>query len=469
MNAQINKLFLLLFMAVMMFTSCQKENIEEINPNEDNLVTATSEVAFLVANVTTWDGSYDNILDRNHCTSVVLPVTVVVRDIQVVVDSEEDLEVIEGLFDEFEDDIDELDFIFPITLVLANHTEVVLENADQLENIIAECAEDDDDIECVDFEYPITIAVYNDNNEQTGSETFENDEQLYRFFKELKENEFVSFNFPMTLIDSTGEKVVIENNEQLAQAIRTAKNECDEDDDDDYNDDDFSLERLNGYLVECPWVVKDVEINDVDLTEDYFEYKLDFKEDGSVIATRVVPSSAVVDGAWTTSLTDHGALLSLDFGANDILTNQWLVYDIGEGRIKFYDENSRVRLTQRCVDGDVVEIKGYMIEGSWIVADFAHTSLDTITEESYTAYTFTFNEDGTMIATNSNTEVKTGNWAVYRNDLGKLRFKILEFAQPDLLEILDGDFFIVATRADRLELVAEYETSSKRVVFEKQL
>lgn len=472
MNTQINKLFILLFTAVMVFTSCQKENIEEIDTTKGDLITATSEVAFLVVNMTARDGSFDNIMDLSHCTSIVLPVTVVVHGIEIIIESEEGLLLIERLFDEFEDDIDKLDFIFPIALVLADHTEVVIENADQLANIIAECPAVDDDIECIDFEYPITIAVYNDNNEQTGSETFENDEQLFHFFNNLNENQFVSFNFPMTLVDSTGERVVIENNEQLAAAIRIAKNECDEDDDNDYNDDDFTLEGLNAYLVACPWVVKDIKINADDLTQDYFEYKLDFKENGGVIATRVVPTNALVDGTWTTSWTDRGILLSLDFGANDILSNQWLVYDIGEGRIKFYDENSRVRLTQRCVDpndGDVIAIKGFMLEGAWIVANYNDSGVDET--NNYEIYTFSFFEGGLVKAYNPNqVVVAQGSWDVIRDASGALKFVLNLGAEIPFDEFLD-EWDIVSTTLDRLELkdISGGDGTTDVLVFERLL
>ncbi|NER16458.1 hypothetical protein [Spongiivirga citrea] len=589
MKSQIKQLALLFLSMLFMFTSCQNESVEETDPTNGELVTQNSEVANLVLNMATRDGSGDNILDRNHCTGIKLPVTVVIKGIEITIDSEEDLETIERIFDEFEDDLDELDFLFPITVILADYSELVIENEDQLERLLDECEEDDDDIECIDFEYPITISVFDDNNEQIGTETFQNDNQLYRFFKNLKENEFVSFNFPMVLVDSEGEEVTITNNEELVEAIRVARNECDEDDDDDYNDDDFSIERFDNYLVECFWVVFDVTINGEDRTADYVEYKLDFSEDGSVVATRVITNEASVEGTWTSELTDRGVLLSIDMGDNEILTNQWLVYEIEEGKIKLYDEDSRIRMTRRCVDdgegefseeeldaiikecnwevaafnlngndvtaqymgysftfgedqavtattpgstdavtgswstqggtnrdvfflwdmaeplqelmndwklyeldeervkfiagdsyvilerncegdnndGDLDAIRGFMVQGEWMVADYDDSSLPGTDESNYTIYTFKFTEDGKMIATNPNMVETEGAYRVYRDEAGKLKFEVLDFAQPDLLELLDGDFYIVKAEENRLEIEVEYSESTKKVVYEK--
>ncbi len=698
MKSQIRQLALLFLSMLFMFTSCQNESVEETDPETaGEVITQNSEVAKLVLNTTAKDGSFDNILDRNHCTEIKLPVTVVIRDIEITIDSEEDLETIERIFDEFEDDLDELDFLFPITVILADHTEVVIENQERLEALIEECEEDDDDIECIDFEYPITISVFDDNNEQIGTETFENDKQLYRFFKNLKENEFVSFNFPMVLVDSEGERVTINDNDELAEAIRVAKNECDEDDDDDYNDDDFSVERLKNYLVECPFGVQHFVRDNNDLTDDYYRYVVDFKEDGTLIASRM-PDGVPVDGEWEVEEGENGRpVLLISIGQLTDFNNEWLVYEIDDDKIKLFTEGSRIILHQRCdddnepncnidrvaekletckwrisefdgstdlrelivdfsnrnihafnangeaidegnwnvgeraidfndlsmnlqilngswmpvecegeklvfknaneqelilekdcneggegfseeeldaiikecnwevaafnfngddvtaqymgynftfnmdqtvtattpgsteaingswstqsgnpgevfflwdmaeplqelmndwklyelseervkfiagdsyvvlerscegdnTDGDVEAILSYMQQGEWKVADYDDSSVPGTDETNYDIYIFTFTTDGKMIATNPNMVETEGSYDVFRNDSGKLQFTILDFVQPDLLEMLDGEFDVVKAEENRIELFVEYSQSTKKIVFEK--
>ena len=72
--------------------------------------------------------------------------------------SDEDIEVLPKNSDEeFDENEDILDFIFPITIIFNDYTEVVIENEEQLENFITDCDDevDDDVIECIDFVYQI--------------------------------------------------------------------------------------------------------------------------------------------------------------------------------------------------------------------------------------------------------------------------------------------------------------------------
>ncbi|MFP2994680.1 hypothetical protein ABN763_02170 [Spongiivirga sp. MCCC 1A20706] len=456
MKSRIKQLSLLLLGIFILFTSCQNESVEETDPQTaGDLVTQNSEVANLVLNMAARDGSFDNILDRNHCTQIKLPVTVVVRDIEITLDSEEDLETIERLFDEFEDDLDELDFLFPITIILADHTEVVIENEDQLEALIEECEEDDDDIECIDFEYPITISVFNENEEQIGTETFENDEQLFRFFKNLAENEFVSFNFPMVLVDSEGERVTINDNDELKEAIRVARNECDEDDDDDYNDDDFSIERLENYLVECPFTVQHFVRDDNDLTDDYFRYIVDFKEDGTLVASRM-QDGVPVNGEWEVTEGENGRpVLLINLGQLTDFNNEWLVYEIDDDKIKLFDEGSRIILHQKCEDDEEEgyteeELDAIIKECSWEVAAFNLNGNDITAQ--YMGYNITFKEDQTVSAVSPNsTDAVSGSWSTQGGNEGEVFF-LWDMAEP--LQDLMNDWKLYELDEERVKFIA---------------
>ena len=434
------------FFALLVFTSCQDEITELPTDQETDTITANSEVAELVSLTTLRDGSRDNIIDRASCSSVVLPVTVVVHDIEIKIDSEADLQLIENLYDEFEDDIDELDILFPITVILSNYTEVVIESSDHLDTIIAECAEDDDDIECLDFEYPISISVFDANNEIAETKTFDNDERLYYFFKELKENEFVSFNFPMGLIDAEGTRINIENNDQLADALRIAKNECDEDDDNDYNDDDFDIERLNNYLVTCPWIIDHVRRNAVNQTEQYLNVYLVFRENGTVEAKF---QSGDIEGTWETVMTDRGPVIALTFEDAPAFTNEWVVYEIGEGKIKFYDSDSdKIILEKRCEDPEPEfteeQLDAVISECEWVVAAFNYNNEDVTAQ--YQSYSITFNGDGSVLASEDDFEV-TGTWSTQTGV-----YFLWDMNEP--LQELNNDWKLVEMSEERVKFVA---------------
>lgn len=438
------------FLSLFVFTSCQDEITELPDDQENETITASSEVAELVTLTTLRDGSKDNIIDRANCSTVVLPVTVSIHGIEITIDSEEDLQLIENLYDEFEDDIDELDILFPITVILSDHSEVVIQSSDHLETIIAECTEDDDDIECVDFEYPISISVFDANNEIAETKTFDNDERLYHFFQELNENEFVSFNFPMKLIDSEGTRIIIENNDQLAEALRVAKNECDEDDDNDYNDDDFDLERLNNYLVVCPWKVDHVRRNATNQTEQYPNVYLVFRENGTVEAK--FPSGDV-EGTWETVMTDHGPVIALTFTELADFTNEWVVYEIGEGIIKFYENgDNKIILKKRCEDPDPVYTEeafdAVITECGWEVADFKFNG-ENVTAQ-YEGYYMTFNPDGGVVAATTGLTEITGEWLTQSADPGV--FFIWNMNEP--LQELSNDWKLTEMSDDRVKFVA---------------
>ncbi len=64
--------------------------------------------------------------------------------------------------------------------------------------------------------------------------TVENDEQLHHFFKEFDKDEIASIKYPITVVLSSGEEYVVNNNDELENLIDAAKDDCDEDDDNDY-------------------------------------------------------------------------------------------------------------------------------------------------------------------------------------------------------------------------------------------
>ena len=139
-------------------TSCRSEENELVESPENETLEANSNVANLLQRTAQNDGSDDNIIDNASCLDIELPVTVIVDGLEITVNTEADLDLIEDIFDEFDDDEDILEILFPITIVLADFTEVTINSFDELEELAEDCAgenEDDDDIECADIQYPI--------------------------------------------------------------------------------------------------------------------------------------------------------------------------------------------------------------------------------------------------------------------------------------------------------------------------
>lgn len=375
MKTKMRLLLLIPFFALLMFTSCQDEVIDITEPDETETLVAESTLTSLISATSIMDGSADNIIDNASCLSVELPVTVIVRGLEITIDSREDFKVIEAIFKEFDDDDDSLDIVFPITIILANHDEVVIQNREALQELINECRgenEDDDDIECIDFQYPISFSVYNRDFQIINVVTIENDRQLYRFIKRVTgaEKLLASLNFPVTMELADGTEIVVNNNVELQRTIEDAKDTCDEDDDNDYGDDDFTKERLDEYLKKCPWVIYEFQRNNQDNTAQYKEYALNFKEDDVVVMR--ARGGDILTGTWSTRVTDRGALLKLEFENLIDFTLEWIVYDIEDGKIKLFEAGgNRIIMKRNCdivIDITKERIENFLQECLWRVA-----------------------------------------------------------------------------------------------------
>lgn len=461
MKTKMRLLLLMPFFALLMFTSCQDEVLDITPPDETETLTAESTLTSLISSTSIMDGSADNIIDNASCLSVELPVTVIVKGLEIIIDSREDFKVIEAIFKEFEDDDDRLDFVFPITIVLANHDEVVIQNREALEELIEECRgenEEDDDIECIDFQYPISFSIYNPNFQVIDVITIENDRELYKFIKRVRNAEvFASLNFPVTMELADGTEIVVNNNAELQRAIEETKDTCDEDDDNDYGDDDFTKERLDKYLVTCPWVVYEFHRNDNSLTDQYGEYAMNFKEDGVVVMR--ARNGDMLTGTWSTRVSDRGALLKLEFETLADFTLEWIVYDIEDGKIKLYEVGgNKIIMKRNCdivIDITKERIENYLQECLWRIARLSINGTDN--EKDYIGTPLKFFPDN-VVKLRVNGESVEGTYEIGVRNAGfilqitldgrpdlKLEW-LITFLEEDLIKLVNANSAMVLER-----------------------
>lgn len=337
---------LLLFSASVLLSSCQEEIVEINEPPAEQAFTATAPLADLINRIALKDGSEDNIISQSSCISFALPVTVLINGQKVIVESEEDFEKIERILDEFEDDEDNVQVIFPVTVVLPDYNQVIIHNEDDLEDYIEDCVEGglDDDIECVDFKYPLQFSLYDAQNQVTDKITVSNDQQLFQFLENIEDDVYVSLDFPVTLILSDGSEIKAYNNNELESIIEDSKDDCDEDDDNDFDDDDIDDSELRTILTNSSWRITyffDVS----DQTEFFNGWNFSFNEDGTVFAADDADS---FEGDWE-SYGDSGVLeLDIDFDSVDPvkeLDEEWEVLEYSESRIQLEDTSGGSAVT----------------------------------------------------------------------------------------------------------------------------
>jgi len=206
-----------------------------------------------------------------------------------------------------------VDFVFPINVILPDHTEVILKNENELNNLISAC-DSDDDIECIDFKYPVQFNTYDANNQIAGTITINDDEALYNFLDQLEKDELVGLKFPVTLIKSNGIELVVNNFDDLENVIEDASDDCDEDDDNDYNDDDVDDSDFVSILLNGTWQVDSFIDDDTDRTTEFNGYAFMFTSDNKVTAVKTTTS---ILGIWQTDGDSGKIELLISMSGND--------------------------------------------------------------------------------------------------------------------------------------------------------
>jgi hypothetical protein len=356
MDVKALRILNLVVIVLVILNACQQEVEEIINPPEDQVITPNSVVANLVERTTLKDGSVDNVLDHASCISLVLPVQVMIDGNEFLVSNGDDIKMIEELLREMEEE-NEIDLIFPVTVVLADYQEIILHNEDELENLREQCHEsgEDDDIECVDFRYPITISIYDKENQLAEVYTVNNDKELHVLFEYLDGDKICSIEFPITLILAGGEELEVLNNDDLEVILKNAENQCDEGDDhyedpsgsDDHDGEDQPDPSV--ILVEGLWKIGEYHKGDSDETEKYQGFHLDFRPEGSVVASDGIEE---VNGTWSIIMESGSGYLVLDFDNGaflDELNEDWEIVEINVRKLDLRNESGGDGSTERLI------------------------------------------------------------------------------------------------------------------------
>ncbi len=323
----INKasLWLAFSLVVALFTGCQEEESIIKLPPDDTAITIASPVAQLLLQVASLDGSSDNILDQSSCLTVVLPVTVIVDDETILITSPADFDLVEDALDN--DDDGEVDFVYPIEVILQDYTRITISNKSQLNNLTENC-EDEFDFECIDLSYPLTIKLYDTNNQVSDVITIGNDESLYNFISQQSESTYISIQFPVTLLTSDGSNLVVGNYDELETAILLSEDDCD----DDGADFEFIQTLTSGN-----WLVDSFIDTGDDLTSDWVNYVFEFNADGSLTASN---GTTEFSGTWQTETDDAELELTIQLTAGnpfDSINEDWTVKQYDSSLIKLED------------------------------------------------------------------------------------------------------------------------------------
>lgn len=388
--------------------SCQKEDSVLIDENEDEAITANSVLTGLLIRGSEHAGDYDDIIDGNSCASVVLPATVIVNGQELIITSEDDFGLIDTIFNQFPNDDDTLEIVFPINIILENFTQVTINSQAELDTIIATCeGELDDAIGCVDFVYPITFYIYDSVQQQTGIISVNSDFEMYQFLSNLDIDKLISIDYPISLIVN-GEDMEANNNQELLNIISNV--DCD--------NDPIANARLIEDLTTGVWYIT-YYFDEYDETDLFTGYEFTFNIDSTAQATN---GTNVVPGVWGTN--SSLSYVDLDFGSdvpfNELYAN-WDIIEATSEIIRFKDvsggNGSIDYLTfERTPNNggsndDLNSFIKHLTIDDWYVNLYKDDGVDETC--NYVDYSFDFTTNGRVTATNiSGGDIKNGFWTV---------------------------------------------------------
>jgi len=325
---------LVFFLFVLILSSCRDESTIDIFNTNASGITTSSTLADLIEQTSSNDGSIDNIIDNANCFSIKLPVTVIVNRSEIIVENEDDYGTIESIFNEFNNDIDTLIIVFPVTIIMSDFTEILINNQDELDKFSIECNgenEADDDIECLDFQYPINVSIFDTASEQTTIITIYSDYEMHDFINELDNDDFANFSYPITLILFDDSEVIVESLEALEALIESVEDQCDEDDDYDYSDDDCvgcTPTQLFDILTNCSdWTVDKLERDDNDLDDLYIGYTFNFLSNGTI---EVQNGASLFSGTWSRTGIGNSIKILINIPTLSDFNLNWDLHEIQE-------------------------------------------------------------------------------------------------------------------------------------------
>lgn len=320
--------YILLGFIFLALTSCQKEEETIIQDNTQSFV-KTSPIAGLLARTAQNPTSIDNVVDNSSCFSVMLPVTVIVNSQEIVVANQNDYQVVQDAIDEFSNDDDIVNFIYPITIKFQNFQTLVVQNSNQLDDVLDDCGDDDgfDEIDCISLVYPIIINVYDSNNQIADTVTITSNSQLFNFLANLSGNTFVAISYPISATNSNGQTIVINSNSQLEDFIEDSIDDCDD------NSGGGSNPDFSNVITSGTWYISYFQEDDDIETDDFAGYNFTFASNGTSIA---VKNAATINGTWNQFVDSGQNKLELTFNGDDLddLEEDWRIIEFSTTVIK---------------------------------------------------------------------------------------------------------------------------------------
>lgn len=240
-------------------------------------------------------------------------------------------------------------FILALILIPALHScenepiskadpSLVIEVNSELYNLILKSASNDfeNDITCIDFNYSFTLVIYDEDMEILDYQIIRSDIEFSDFLGSLEEGKSISLSYPISSVLENGETYIINNNDELKEAI----DKC-------INADTVSTYNRILTQTSCNWKIDHLDGPNREYAGAYFEVRtsgnagLSFQDNS-------------YGGTWITYFIENELHLNIFITGDEAVSTVW---NFDWKVISFTDESmvidngiNRFELLKGCVD-----------------------------------------------------------------------------------------------------------------------
>lgn len=204
--------------------SCQEESSVE---NNSGALGPYSSVTTLLQTATVNEADQGYVIDSTHCFNIQLPVTVTVNEQLVPVNVPGDYNSVSAIFAQSTTDIDHLEYSFPIYINYPESNTTYEVNSQQEYNeYLNNCNVRSLQSGCLAISYPITLFGYDSGSQAQHTYIMHNDTQLYHFLINLRENEYYTIKYPLTITIQNSGVITVNDNPHMQQFLELAQTNC---------------------------------------------------------------------------------------------------------------------------------------------------------------------------------------------------------------------------------------------------
>ncbi|WP_144214152.1 hypothetical protein [Flavobacterium anhuiense] len=311
----------------LLFLSCQNE-VDEQNSSNQGTLTKVSPLASYWQRVAMVPTVQDNVIDGSSYCTIKFPYTVTVNNTQIAINSAADYQKVIDNINASNTDDDIVNIDFPVTMVYYNYIEKVIPNQADFDTLIDYWNLYPDllsKINGLDIQYPITINIYNSSNQIATSESIAGDEAFFNFIKNLKDSDYISLKYPISVLDYNSQQKSITSNLDFENAIKYVIDYCPENNTASL---DFASILINGSW-DIPYF-----FDDSDKTSSYSGYSFVFNADQSVTAFKAGVSET---GQWECTVVYGVKELKLNFSSgvlSKLNNDHWTLFEFNNSQIR---------------------------------------------------------------------------------------------------------------------------------------